>query len=321
MPDRRSPRTITATGAAPVARQALARRWQSLALCAALCGGLALAPLLTAGPVAAQDRQETLADIRQQLTLLYGEVQGLKRELSTTGAPSQMGGGTSQLDRLNAIEAELRRLTGKTEELEHRVDRVVSDGTNRLGDLEFRLVELEGGDLSQLGETSTLGGGPAPATTGSAPAGSSTAATGAATGGAGFATGGDAQLAVSEEADFRAASDLLGAGDFAGALSGFETFKASYPGSPLSPEADLGRGRALEGQGDIKSAARAYLDAFSAAPSEDSAPEALYRLGLLLGQLGQQSESCVTLGEVGARFPADPWAQEADVARRAQGCS
>ena len=315
MPDRRL----------PLKRASLTRRWRQLALRLALVAPLALAPLTAPAPLAAQDRQETLADVRQQLTLLYGEVQGLKRELSTTGAPTQMSGGGSQLERLNAIEAELRRLTGKTEELEHRIDRVVTDGTNRIGDLEFRLVELEGGDLSQLGETTTLGGGAAPATSGSGAPASETSSgiaqsTLPATGGT--TSGGAApQLAVSEEADFQSASDLLDNGDYSAALSAFETFKASYPGSPLTPEADLGRGRALEGQGDIKSAARAYLDAFSAAPSEDSAPESLYRLGLLLGQLGQQNESCVTLSEVSNRFPGDPWATEASTARQQQGCS
>ena len=40
-----------------------------------------------ARPVAAQSDQ-TLADIRQELSVLYVEIQKLKRELSTTGTPS-----------------------------------------------------------------------------------------------------------------------------------------------------------------------------------------------------------------------------------------
>jgi len=34
----------------------------------------------------------------------------------------------------------LTRLNSKAEELENRINRVVTDGTNRIGDLEFRLV-------------------------------------------------------------------------------------------------------------------------------------------------------------------------------------
>ena len=97
-------------------------------------------------------QEETLADIRQQLSILYVDVQRLKRELSTTVAPAGTEGEVSVLSRIDAIEAELQRLTGKTEQLEFRIDRIVRDGTNRIGDLEFRLVELEGGDVSQLGD-------------------------------------------------------------------------------------------------------------------------------------------------------------------------
>ena len=86
-------------------------------------------------PVAAQDR-ETLADIRQQLTVLFVELQRLKQELNTTGtAGGTLSGGTA-LDRVGAIESELVRLTAKTEQLENRINRIVADGTNRVGDLE-----------------------------------------------------------------------------------------------------------------------------------------------------------------------------------------
>src|SRR6056297_288092 len=113
--------------------------------------------LVSATLASAQD-SETLADIRQELTVLHVEVQKLKRELSTTVGAGTATSGGSVLDRVNAIEDELRRLTAKTEQLQFRVEQVVTDGTRRIGDLEFRLVELEGGDVSQLGETTTLGG-------------------------------------------------------------------------------------------------------------------------------------------------------------------
>ena len=106
---------------------------------------------LAFGPVTAQAQDaQTLADVRQELTVLNVEVQKLRRELSTTGGASVAVTGGSVLERVNAMESELQRLTSKTEELENRINRVVADGTNRIGDLEFRLVELEGGDLSKL---------------------------------------------------------------------------------------------------------------------------------------------------------------------------
>ena len=126
-------------------------------ICAILC---------VATPVLAQERQQTLADIRQELTVLHVEMQKLRRELSTTGGVNSNLSGTNALERLDAMEAEVRRLTAANETLTNRVDSVVRDGTNRIGDLEFRLCELETAcDIGQLGETTTLGGGALPAAT------------------------------------------------------------------------------------------------------------------------------------------------------------
>src|SRR6056297_3384960 len=127
-----------------------------------------LAATLALAPVGAGAQStETLADIRQELSVLFVELKKLRRELSTTGGAGQLSGDGSILDRVNAIESEVQRLTGKTEELEFRIERVVRDGTNRLGDLEFRLCELEPEcDISNFEPGSTLGGVTAPDSTG-----------------------------------------------------------------------------------------------------------------------------------------------------------
>ena len=266
----------------------------------------ALGLLLGPGGALAQDDQ-TLADIRQELTILYTEVQKLRRELSTTGGAGVNLTGTSVLDRVGAMESELQRLTSKTEELENRINRIVADGTTRIGDLEFRLVELEGGDVSALGETTTLGGDDqtavaAPLTDPATPTG-------------------QASLAVGEEADFKRAQEALAASDFRTAADLFATFNQTYPGGPLAAEADLRRGEALDKLGDTREAARAYLASFSAQPEGPLAAQALYELGRSLGVLGQTQEACVTLGEVGLRFPASPSAALAAEQRRVIGCS
>ncbi len=235
---------------------------------------------LAFGPVAAQAQDaQTLADVRQELTVLNVEVQKLRRELSTTGGASVAVTGGSVLERVNAMESELQRLTSKTEELENRINRVVTDGTNRIGDLEFRLVELEGGDVGSLGQTSTLGGGEMPATMAPAtpvpapadPLANTSTPTNT------------AELAVGEKTDFERAKAALADGDFRSAADQFATFNQTYPGGPLGPEADLRRGDALDGLGDTREAARAYLASFSADPAGPVAAEALYQLGSSLG--------------------------------------
>lgn len=254
------------------------------------------------GPVRAQD--QTLADIRQEMTVLYVEVQRLKRELSTTGGVNTNVVGGSALERMNGIESELQRLTGKTEELELRINQIVADGTNRIGDLEFRLVELEGGDLSTLGETTTLGGGASPAA--SQPQVPTNT--------------GVANLAVGEQIDFDLAKSALDAGEFQTAANLFEVFTQTYTRGPLTGQAQYHRGEALSGLGETTQAARAFLESYSGSPDSPVAPDALYRLGTSLGELGQLNEACVTLGQVGVLYPAAVAIGPANDAMQSLGC-
>lgn len=268
-----------------------------------------MAIVLVALPLAgfAQDRAQTLADIRQELTVLNQSVQGLRAELSTTGGASSGSFGGSILDRVDAIEAALAQVTAKTEDLEFRVNKVVSDGTNRIGDLEFRLTELEGGDLGAIGTTPTLGGDTGGAVV--APAVPSVPS-----------LGDSASLATNEQADFDRAKGVLGQGDFRGAADLFAAFAQTYTGGPLTAQAQFYRGEALSNLGETSEAARAWLEAFSGDMTGPVAPKALLNVGQALATLGQGPEACVTLNEVGVRFPTDPAAIDAANAALGLGC-
>jgi tol-pal system protein YbgF len=263
----------------------------------------------------AQDRAQTLADIRAELGALAAEFNALKAELVSSGAAATGAAGGDALQRMDTIEAELARLTARTEAVELKLNRVVSDGTNRIGDIEYRLCEVtEGCDPATLGATPTLGD-----------AGGGAVAPVATDTGAGTATGtapatGGTELTVAEQSDFDRAKEVLGQGDFPGAAALFATYAQSYPGGPLVPEAHFLRGEALTKQGDTGNAARAYLDAFSAAPEGPLAPDALLKLGEGLGALGQVPEACVTLAEVGTRFPGSLAATQSTVAMQGFGC-
>ncbi len=223
---------------------------------------------------------------------MHVEIQRLKREFSTTGSPAPNLTGSSILERVDAIESELQRLTRQTEQLNQRIQNIVADGTNRVGDLEFRLCELEPGCAFSGEPTAPLGGeGVATIVTPPVPD-------------TGEGAGADqVELAVGEQADFDAASQALADGDFQAAADLLTQFDANYPGSPLAPEANLRRGQALKGLGDTREAARAFLASFTGASEGPVAPEALFELGAALGSLGQVEQACITLGEVGVRFP------------------
>jgi len=272
----------------------------------ALCLGAALA-----APAPAQDRAATLADIRAELAALAERLQALRSELVNGGqAAINEAGGASALERMDAMEAALTRLTAQTEELQGRINAVVADGTNRIGDLEFRLCELEEGcDPASLPVTASLGGGGGEAPAVTAPAPDPQAGQGA-----------GPELAVSEQADFDRAKAALDGGDFQGAADQFAAFAQTYTGGPLTGEALFLRGEALTQLGQTSQAARAYLDAFSGQPDGPRAPVALLRLGTSLAALGQNQEACATLGQVGVRYPAAPEAAEAATAMQTLGC-
>lgn len=267
-------------------------------------GVVALAAALAlSAPAGAQ----TLADIKAELTVLNGQVEQLRNELvrsgSTGGLPVDPA---SALTRLDQLEAELRRLTDRVDVLTNDVIRITEDASNRVGDIEFRLTELEGGDTSVLTEPAPLGGGvtrprPRPIAPAVAPEGSGA-------------------LVATEQADFDAAVAAADAGDNATAAALFATFLQTYPGGPLSTEAQFRRGEALAAQEDWRGAARSFLDTFSGAPQNPLAPRALYRLAVSLGKLGQTDEACLTLTEVDSRYPGSVVAGDVAAERRTLAC-
>lgn len=274
-------------------------------LCGAMAAGFAGG---AAGPLAAQARPaaskgQSVAEIRAELEVLNGQVQQLRDELvqrsAARGLPADPA---TALTRLDQLEAELRRLTDRVDVLTNDLDRIIQDASNRVGDIEFRLTELEGGDTSLVGQPEPLGGGltrpkprPIPVTPGGA-------------------DDGGPELAVSERADFDAAVAAAEAGDHRKAADLFGTFAATYPGGPLSSDAQFRRGESLAALGDWSGAARSYLDTFSGAPTAPVAPKALLRLGESLDKLGKRQDACLTLNEVGIRYPGSDVA--ADVAAR-----
>ncbi|KAF0675747.1 tol-pal system protein YbgF [Profundibacterium mesophilum] len=261
-----------------------------------------------AAPASAQDNTATLADIRQDLSVLTTELAKLRRELSTTGGVGVNLAGTSALSRIDAMEAELQRLTAQNEQLGFRIEQIVRDGSNRIGDMQFRLCEIEPGcALSDLEDTVPLGGS-ASAAPAAAPASPITAEQQA------------GQLAVGEQRDFDRAKEALDSGSFRSAADLFATFTETYTGGPLSGEAHYLRGEALSGAEDDAGAARSYLESFSSYPEGPSAPQALLKLGLKLDALGQRTDACATLAEVPLRFAQSDAAIEAQTALASMGC-
>lgn len=278
-----------------------------------ILGIAVMAGLLGLGPAQAQSGP-TVADLRAELSVLSGQVQLLRDQLVQRGAAGGLSANPADaLTRLDQLEVELRRVTDRVEVLTNDLNRIIEDASNKVGDIEFRLTELEGGTAPvSTGAAPQLGGGltalrPRPRQGPGATTQPGTAGPGA-------------QLTVTERSDFDAAVAAAGAGDHARAAELFGAFLATYPGGPLSGEAQFRRGEAQEALGDWRGAARSYLDAFSGAPQDPVARRALYRLAISLNALGQASQACLTLTEVEIRYPGTEVAAEVPARRQEFRC-
>ena len=279
----------------------------------ALAAGLALSAL----PVAAQDAQ-SLADIRAELNQLTSDLQSLRGQLVASGAAGfAAAGGDSAIDRMNAMEARLAQLTGQTEQLQNRIDRIVKDGTTRIGDIEFRLCEMEEGcDLGSL-TTPTLGdqGGSSPMPgsdqQGALASPSAPQAVPAAT----------PVVTAAEKADFDRAQEVLGQGDFRRAADLFAAIAQTHAGGPLTAHALFLRGAALDAAGDLEGAGIAWLESFAANPNGPQAADALLGLSRAMSAKGGPQEGCFYLQEITSRFPGTPQAAEAEKRITATDCT
>jgi|GEM_PF-66169 len=299
---------------------------------------------------------QTLADIQTELDRLKSEMEGLRSELLLNDpATSGVVNPAPVLDRVDTMNEELRRLTAQVEELGNRVERIVADGTNRIGDLEFRLLELEGGDFSTLGETPPLGQGdtrlrPQPVTQGTPPGSSpqtpveqnlgsvrpvlraravpASVITPPASTPPGTpvttppVTPPPAAVTATSEEAFQQALSSFRTGSYFDADRQFLQYLTTYPNSPRAGEAAFWRGESLAAQNDWQPAARSFLDSFSGSPDGPFASDALFRLGVSLGRIGQTDQACRTLTEVPIRFPSltNDLAAKVQTERAALGC-
>lgn len=266
----------------------------------------ALLAVTVALPAVAQE--PTLADLRAELTDLRGQLQALRSELVASGAAGfQAAGGDTAIDRMNAMEQRLARLTDRTEQMQNRIHRIVADGSRRLADIEFRLCEMdEGCDLAAL-TMQDLGrsGSPVPNLGPATPQ----------------AGGGGKPAGAGEQADFDAAQQVMASGDFRRAAEMFGAVAEAHAGGALAAEALFLRGAALDSAGDAKGAAAAWLEGFAADPDGPRAAESLLGIARVIADDGDPTAACLYLAEIPARFPGTPSAAEAETRLSRLACT
>lgn len=212
------------------------------------------------------------------------------------GAPwAQSGGLTAELlDRLTAQESTLRRLTGQLEQLQFEHRNRVRQLEAQIADLEFRIIELEGGDpfaaaappSAETGEFPPL---PDPAVIAEPPRALGTLRL--------------AEREAGERDAFDAALAVLEAEGLDAGLEAFDAFSARFPASALAGDVAWWLGSAFYERGRFNEAARQYLSGVRDHGGSPRTPQNLLGLAETLLRLGQRGEACASFAEIGRRFP------------------
>ena len=109
---------------------------------------------------------------------------------------------------------------------------------------------------------------------------------------------------ISEEEEiFSTALTLHDSGKSTEAENKFSDFIEKYPNSSLLSSAFYWRAETKARQENWIGAANDYLESFSISPSGENSPKTLFGLGVSLGAIGEKEQACLTLEEVGMRFP------------------
>ncbi|MDF1793314.1 MAG: tol-pal system protein YbgF [Thalassobaculaceae bacterium] len=304
--------------------------------------------LATAVPTAASAQQD-VSGLLNRIARLERELSDLQRSVYAGGQPpaavaagqaTQLsqpdGAGGSPLARveirLQQIEAELRRVTGRIEELGYQTQNV-ADRMDRLQtDTDIRFRELTGdagtpsgqppadqGGGTQSGPRSELPppAGPAPQTSGAQPktlgtlSGTDLSALQStpppATSPAPAAT----QAALlpadaSVEDQYKAAFDHLVKHDLPTAEAAFKSFLEAHPDDPLAGNAQYWLGETYYARERYQEAAVAFLEGYQTYPKSPKAADNLLKLGMALARIDRKEEACTTFAKLNQDFPNAP---------------
>ncbi len=185
------------------------------------------------------------------------------------------------LARIEALESDTRRLTGRVEELQFRLGQLEAALERSRGDVEFRLNALEG--RAAPSPPAPAGSSPAPAEKGS--------------------TRPPAAPPETPEDAYRAAYALYRAGDWERAAADLEAFSARFPQSPRASNARYWAGRARMEQGRHAEAAKLFLSSYKTWPKGAMAPSSLLWLGKALVAMKQPKAACDALDQLRTAYP------------------
>ncbi len=217
------------------------------------------------------EARQGVADLRLQVQTLNERVDAMARSQLT------------QSNDMERLQAEVRRLTGRIEELQYKLDQLEKRQKDFYLDLDARLNALSSGAAAST---------PAPA---AAPSAAAPAPAPAPAGNA--------------KAEFDAALAKLQARDAKNALAAFETFLRQYPNDAQVPAAHFWAGTAALQLKQYETARRHFARVVYDTPKHELAPDAMLGLANALQGMGDEVGATDMLKRLVERHPNTPAGQ------------
>jgi tol-pal system protein YbgF len=275
--------------------------------------GLALTVVAVVSPASAD-----VSSLAAELGTLRAELAALRRVEPTQATdPARLG----QFEvRLGQLEEELRRLTGRIEQLEF-AQRTLEDRFDQLiGDLDSRLLSLEGRPGDQAGaapppEAQTalpaepptrpaLAPTPEPQTLGQVPR---SAVLALPRPDPSAVPPAPSVSALPPQQQYDAAMELLRAGDYRGAEGGLQLFLELNPEHPLAANAAYWLAETHYVRKNYPAAAAAFARNYQTyGKNAAKASDNLLKLGMSLEGLGEKDKACLSYAELAKEFPNAP---------------
>jgi tol-pal system protein YbgF len=117
------------------------------------------------------------------------------------------------------------------------------------------------------------------------------------------------------QAQYDRAYDLMNAGNFDEAMTGFQTFLSEHGDDPLAENARYWMSEIQYNRGNYREAALGFGQGYQGFPQGNKAADNLLKMGMSLLRLGQKQDACTTFDQLAREFPQAP-ARIKDVAAR-----
>lgn len=263
----------------------------------------AVCAVLVAFPAMAQNNDmravmSRLDQMQRQMDMVSRQV--YRGEAPPEGAvsrqiPSETAGLAAAMDdRMNTIEGTLRQLTNRLDEQDYAVGQLKQQFDLFKSDAEMRLQEMATKQMQ------------APAAqTGNAPVitnlqnNNGTAASESAAASAETNDLPNDNAAALYDAAFQSLREQK----YERAEAAFKSFLDRYSSDTLAGNAQYWLGETFYVRGNYQEAAKIFAQGFQKYPKSSKAPDNLLKLGLSLAQNGKTKEACLTLDQLGVRYP------------------